>query len=41
MYSLAEKLGKFAHEVLQIPHYELEGWLVYLDWKAKQNEHGR
>lgn len=29
VYALAEKLGKFAHEVLEMPAAEMQGWLAY------------
>ena len=28
VYALAERLGKFAHEVLQMPAHEMNGWIA-------------
>jgi hypothetical protein len=42
VYALAERLGKFAHEVLQMPQDELHGWTAYLAHVASLNkQHGR
>lgn len=35
---LAEMLGKFHHEVLDIPCGEFDMWMAYFDWKHKQQE---
>jgi hypothetical protein len=39
VYALAEKLGKFAHEVLAMPAGELQGWLAYFDYLNKTRSH--
>ena len=42
VYAIAELLGKFASEVVQMPKSELDGWLAYLDHKNKlKNRNGR
>jgi len=41
VYGLAEKLGKFAHEVMAMPEQELRGWLAYYDHQRKLTaQHG-
>ena len=40
IYSLAERLGKFAHEVLAMPTGELEGWLAYFETLNKTRKNG-
>lgn len=41
VYALAEKLGKFASEVMQMPASELNGWIAYLDYQLKIKQNGR
>jgi hypothetical protein len=31
VYAIADRLGKFAHEVAAMPVQELNGWLAYID----------
>lgn len=38
VYALAERLGKFAHEVLEMPSAELQGWIAYLAHVASLNK---
>jgi len=41
VYGLAERLGKFAHEVLKMPMQEMNGWLVYFQHQNSVNKkHG-
>jgi len=41
VYAIAELLGKFASEVLQMPKSELDGWLAYLAHKNSiKRSHG-
>jgi hypothetical protein len=39
VYGLAEKLGKFVHEVMAMPHHELTGWIAYLKHQASTAKH--
>jgi len=47
IYAIANRLGKFASEVLQMPAAEIDGWLAFMSWEQAQrkrnqstNEHG-
>ena len=41
VYAIAERLGKFAHEVLAMPAEEMHGWIVYLNHKSRlEKAHG-
>ena len=35
VYALAEKLGKFAHEILEMPIGEMQGWIAYFHHKNR------
>ena len=37
VYSLAEKLGKTAGEILTMPEHEREGWIAYLAYTHELN----
>lgn len=39
VYSIAERLGKFAHEVLAMPADEMNGWLVYINHQNRLRKH--
>lgn len=41
VYSMAERLGRSACEVLQMPASEFEGWCAYLDYQSKLKTNGR
>ncbi len=41
VYALADRLGKFAHEVLAMPAEELNGWVVYIEHQNRASKkHG-
>jgi hypothetical protein len=41
VYALADRLGKFASEILAMPAQELNGWLVYIEHQnRKLKNHG-
>lgn len=41
VYAIAERLGKFAHEVLEMPASEMSGWVAYIDYSNKlKRSHG-
>jgi len=41
VYALADRLHKFAHEVLAMPAEELNGWLAYIEHQnRKLKQHG-
>jgi len=39
IYFIADRLHKFAHEVLQMSQSELYGWLAYIEHKNKLEKH--
>mgnify|MGYP007090461148 CR=1 FL=1 len=40
-YAIAERLGKFAHEVLAMPAEEMNGWLAYINHQNRlRKQHG-
>lgn len=41
VYAIAERLGKFASEVMNMPASEIEGWCAYLDHQSKLKSNGR
>lgn len=41
VYAIAERLGKFASEVMEMPASEIEGWVAYLNYQSKLNQNGR
>jgi hypothetical protein len=41
VYAIAEMLGKFASEVVQMPVAEMQGWIAYLNHKNRLNKNGR
>jgi len=36
VYAIAERLGKFAHEVLEMPASEMTGWIAYIEYSNKR-----
>ena len=38
VYAIADRLGKFAHEVAAMPVQELNGWLAYIDHQNQLNK---
>jgi hypothetical protein len=41
VYGLAERLGKFAHEVMEMPIQEMNGWVAYFQYQNSVNKkHG-
>lgn len=41
VYAIAERLGKFAYEVMEMPASEITGWVAYLNHQNKVNQNGR
>jgi hypothetical protein len=39
VYALADRLGKFASEVLAMPAQELNGWLAYIEYQNRKLKH--
>jgi hypothetical protein len=38
VYSIASRLGKFAHEVLEMPASEIDGWLSFIAMENERNK---
>ena len=38
IYAIANRLGKFASEVLQMPATEIDGWLAFISWEQAQRK---
>lgn len=38
IYAIANRLGKFASEVLQMPAAEIDGWLAFISWEQTQRK---
>lgn len=42
VYAMAERLGRTAREILEMPVSEFEGWCAYLEYQSKlKQSHGR
>lgn len=38
VYWIADRLGKFAHEVLEMPASEIDGWLSFIALENERNK---
>lgn len=38
VYAIANRLGKFAGEVLSMPAAEIDGWLAFIAWEQAQRK---